>query len=92
MTNEEKKAFWQTVETYMGSEEGVRYICGEQFDRDWAAFKARLEREMFTVADAAAMFNNLPVDVFRFIYGVQLGLKAEELRLTDAVPPTSAVN
>ncbi len=91
MTDEMKKAF-EAASEYCGSEENMRYLCGEQFDRDWAAFQARLERESFTVADAAAMLNNMPVDAFRYFYANYRADEVSRLRLTDAVPPTSAVN
>ena len=56
----------KAVFAYTASEENMRYLCGAQFDRDWAAFKARLEREMFTVTEAAAMLNDMPADAFRY--------------------------
>lgn len=96
MTDDEKKvvpeAIAQAVYEYVGSEENMRYICGEQFNRDWAAMETRLEREICTDAEAAAMLNNMPVDAFRYFYAEYLAEAASRLRLTDAVPPPSAVN
>lgn len=91
MTFEEKKAFIKAVCSYMNSEENQRYLESEKFLSDCAAFELRLERECFTVAEAAEMFN-MPVDAFRYFYSHYLASEVSRLRLTDAEPPSRAVN